>query len=85
MPTINQLIRKPRVAPRVRNKTPALAENPYAGETASTSFIRLLTERLTELLTGAGREVFVHRQVPTGDGGLALGQAVVASRLRRRT
>jgi len=28
MPTINQLIRKPRVAPRVRHKTPALAENP---------------------------------------------------------
>jgi len=28
MPTINQLIRKPRVAPRTRNKTPALAQNP---------------------------------------------------------
>src|SRR5947209_5071850 len=28
MPTINQLIRKPRVAARVRHETPALAENP---------------------------------------------------------
>jgi small subunit ribosomal protein S12 len=28
MPTINQLIRKPRLAPAKRNKVPALAENP---------------------------------------------------------
>jgi small subunit ribosomal protein S12 len=28
MPTINQLIRKPRVAPRTRNKVPALEESP---------------------------------------------------------
>jgi len=28
MPTINQLIRKPRIAPRVRNKVPALMESP---------------------------------------------------------
>ena len=28
MPTINQLIRKPRVAPRMRNKVPALGASP---------------------------------------------------------
>ena len=28
MPTINQLIRKPRVAPKVRNKVPALMQSP---------------------------------------------------------
>ena len=28
MPTINQLIRKPRLAPRMRNKVPALQESP---------------------------------------------------------
>lgn len=28
MPTINQLIRKPRIAPRYRNKVPALKASP---------------------------------------------------------
>ena len=39
---------------------------------------RLLLEGLTRALKIRHLEVFAHEQVPTNDGGLALGQAVVA-------
>ena len=40
---------------------------------------RLLLERMTDALEGAGFKVLVHRRVPCNDGGLSLGQAVIAN------
>jgi hydrogenase maturation protein HypF len=40
---------------------------------------RLLLERMTTALERAGFQVLVHRQVPCNDGGLSLGQAVIAN------
>ncbi|MFH1418405.1 MAG: carbamoyltransferase HypF [Planctomycetota bacterium] len=46
---------------------------------------RLLTERIVARLGVAGCDVFTHQRVPTTDGGIALGQAVIAAaRARRR-
>jgi hydrogenase maturation protein HypF len=40
----------------------------------------LLMEQVVELLTGKGFTVYRHRRVPANDGGLSLGQAVLADR-----
>jgi hydrogenase maturation protein HypF len=42
---------------------------------------RILLEGLTEALQTAGFEVYSHQLVPTNDGGISLGQAVVAATL----
>jgi hydrogenase maturation protein HypF len=40
---------------------------------------RLLLRKAVGLLETGGFQVFTHRQVPTNDGGIALGQAVIAN------
>jgi len=40
---------------------------------------RLLLRKAVHLLESEGLEVFTHRQVPTNDGGISLGQAVIAN------
>ena len=46
---------------------------------------RLLLEKLTAKLTQAHMKVLAHRQVPPGDGGIALGQAVIAAARQKRS
>ncbi|GAH12059.1 unnamed protein product, partial [marine sediment metagenome] len=40
---------------------------------------RLLLRKTINLLENNGFQVFTHRQVPCNDGGIALGQAVIAN------
>ncbi len=45
---------------------------------------RLLLERSVVRLRELAREVYWHRQVPSGDGGLSLGQVIAAGRMLRQ-
>ena len=40
---------------------------------------RFLLRRLSEVLMSDGLRVIVNREVPTNDGGVSLGQAIIAS------
>ena len=40
---------------------------------------RLLSTKTVELLESSGFQVFTHKQVPCNDGGISLGQAVIAN------
>jgi hydrogenase maturation protein HypF len=40
---------------------------------------RMLLRRTVKLLENSGFQVFTHRQVPCNDGGISLGQAVIAN------
>ncbi|HBG04749.1 MAG: carbamoyltransferase HypF [Geobacteraceae bacterium GWC2_58_44] len=44
---------------------------------------KMLAERVHDLMTARGFQVFTHRLVPPNDGGLALGQAVIAGHALR--
>jgi len=44
----------------------------------------VLTSALTARLTAAGLRVFLPIQVPVGDGGIALGQVLVANATKER-
>jgi len=45
---------------------------------------RLLLSGVLSALHNQGFEVFYHQQVPAGDGGISLGQAVIASEVTAR-
>jgi hydrogenase maturation protein HypF len=71
-----------RLANLIRQRT-WLDQVCLSGGTFHNSF---LLEKLSTRLTAEGFQVFTHSEVPAGDGGLSLGQALVAAhRLRERT
>jgi hydrogenase maturation protein HypF len=45
---------------------------------------KILLESTIEKLKSAGFEIYCHRQVPANDGGISLGQAVVAASLIKK-
>lgn len=56
-----------------------LAGEPRVALTGGCFQNRILTQQTTRHLTDAGFEVLLHRQVPPNDGGISLGQIVVAA------
>jgi hydrogenase maturation protein HypF len=45
---------------------------------------KYLLERLTRLLTEKHFEVFTNHLVPSNDGGISLGQLIIASKIKRK-
>ena len=64
------------VADRVRDRS-GLQRVCLSGGTFQNVY---LFDRLCQQLVRSGFEVFTHSEVPAGDGGLGLGQAIVAAR-----
>lgn len=70
-----------RFADRTRRERPELTTVALSGGVFAN---RVLTEELATRLRGAGFTVWLHRDLPPGDGGLAYGQALVALARSRR-
>lgn len=65
-----------RVAELMRERT-SLSRVCLSGGTFNNIY---LSQQLEERLSSEGFKVFTHREVPAGDGGISLGQAVIATR-----
>ena len=59
-------------------KAGRLTETKQVALSGGTFLNRLLTEQVIDRLTAAGYWVYLNEQVPTGDGGIALGQAFLS-------
>lgn len=70
-----------RIAKTLREKT-GLTRVCLSGGTFHNVY---LSEHLEAQLLASGFEVFTHREVPAGDGGLSLGQALIAAAVARST
>src|SRR3972149_7918288 len=60
----------------IANETPMVSGVALSGGVFQN---RLLLRKTVNLLESSGFQVFTHRQVPCNDGGISLGQAVIAN------
>jgi hydrogenase maturation protein HypF len=76
--TIAQIILEicQKISPRTGNKRVTLSGGVFQN--------RLLLRKALSSLEGSGFEVYTHRQVPCNDGGISLGQVVIADAVMNR-